>query len=73
MKYWEIIADNLIKAGGSWVVSERLIPMDEQSGLRTRIAVMESVSLCRRMKTRLRFWNSKRGFSLLAKSAQSAV
>jgi len=38
VKYWEIIADNLKKAGGVGAVSQRLIPTGEQSGLLTRIA-----------------------------------
>jgi hypothetical protein len=51
MKYWEIIADNLSKAGWSWGWSQPLIPRDEQSGLQTRIATTESVSLCMPMKS----------------------
>jgi hypothetical protein len=35
MKYWEIIADNLSKAGWSWAGSQQWIPKDERSGLRT--------------------------------------
>jgi hypothetical protein len=50
MKYWEIIAHNLSKAGWSWVVSQRLIPTGERSGLQTHIATTESVSLCGQMK-----------------------
>jgi hypothetical protein len=38
MKYWEIIADNLSKAGWSWAVYRRLIPTGARSGLLTRIA-----------------------------------
>jgi hypothetical protein len=38
MKYWEIIGDNLSKAGWSWAVYRRLIPIRERSGLLTRIA-----------------------------------
>ncbi len=38
MKYWEIVADNLSKAGWSWAVYRRLIPTGERSGLLTRIA-----------------------------------
>jgi hypothetical protein len=51
VKYWEIIADNLSKAGWSLglLVSDRLSPSG-QSGLPTRIAAMESVSLCVQMK-----------------------
>jgi hypothetical protein len=48
VKYWEIIADNLKKAGWRWAASQPLILTDEQSGLLTRIAAMESVSLCSR-------------------------
>ncbi len=46
MKYWEIIADNLKKAGWSW----GCVPTGERSGLLTRIAATESVSLCVQMK-----------------------
>jgi hypothetical protein len=38
MKYWEIIADNLGKAGWSWAGSQPLIPTGKQSSLQTRIA-----------------------------------
>jgi len=34
------------KPVGAWVMSQRLIPTDEQSGLLTLIATTESVSLC---------------------------
>jgi len=51
-RYWEIVADNLSKAGWSWgyvlaIDSER----GEQSGLLTRTAATESVLLCVRMKS----------------------
>ena len=39
------------KSGWSWAVSQRLIPTGKQSGLRTRIAATESVSLCTLMKS----------------------
>jgi hypothetical protein len=55
VSYREIIADNLSKAGWSWAASQRLIPAGEQSGLQTRIAMTESVSLCERKKSWLRF------------------
>ncbi|HEV3098886.1 MAG TPA: hypothetical protein VGY75_04150 [Candidatus Udaeobacter sp.] len=42
MNYWELIANNLSKAGWNWAVSRRLIPTGEQSGLLTHIATMES-------------------------------
>jgi hypothetical protein len=51
VKYWEIIADNLSKAGGVGAVSQRLIPKGERSGLLTRIAATESVWLCERIKS----------------------
>jgi hypothetical protein len=51
MKYWEIIADNLKKAGWSWAGSQPSIVMGERSGLQTRIAATESVTLCARMKS----------------------
>jgi hypothetical protein len=44
-KYWEIIADNLSKAGWSWAVLQRSIPTGERSGLLTHIAATESGSL----------------------------
>ena len=49
LKYWETIADNLIKAGSVGVASQRLILTGERSGLQTHIATTESVSLCTRM------------------------
>jgi hypothetical protein len=50
VKYWEIIADNLKKAGCSWG-SQPWILRGEQSGLLTHIAMTESVSLRTRMKS----------------------
>jgi hypothetical protein len=49
VKYWEIIADNLSKAGWSLGWCRLWIQRDEQSGLWTGIAT-ESVSSCVRMK-----------------------
>jgi len=37
VRYWEIIADNLSKAGWNWAVSQRLIPTGERSLWPTRI------------------------------------
>jgi hypothetical protein len=51
MKYWEIMADNLSKAGWSWGASQPWIPTGEQSGLLMHIATTESVSLCVLMKS----------------------
>jgi len=62
VKYWEIITDNLSKAGWSWVASQRLIPTGERSGLQTHTATTESVSLCTRMKSCRRFANSNQRF-----------
>jgi hypothetical protein len=46
VKYWEIIADRLSKAGWSWAGSQPLILRAERSGLWTRIATSVSVLLC---------------------------
>jgi hypothetical protein len=51
VKYWEIIGNNLSKAGGVGAASQRLIPTGKQSGLVTHIVGTESVSLCERMKS----------------------
>jgi hypothetical protein len=51
VKYREIIADNLSKAGWSWAVCQPWTPTGKRSGLLTRIAATESVSLCTRMKS----------------------
>jgi hypothetical protein len=48
VNYWEIIADNLKKAGWSLGYLSAMIPTDQQTGLLTHIAAMESVSLCER-------------------------
>jgi hypothetical protein len=46
MKYWEIIADDLSKAGWSWGLRlQRMIPTGEQSGLLMHTAATESVSI----------------------------
>jgi hypothetical protein len=50
--HWEIIANNLSKVGWSLgYVSQPWILAGERSGLRTHIAIAESVSLCTRMKS----------------------
>jgi hypothetical protein len=46
--YWEIIADNLSKAGWSWGVSQPWIVMGEQSRLLLHIATMASGRCTRR-------------------------
>jgi hypothetical protein len=38
MKYWELIADNLSKAGWSWGYVSAVILTDEQAGLQTHKA-----------------------------------
>jgi hypothetical protein len=45
VKFWEVIADNLSKAGWSWGCVSALDCEGEQSGLWTRIATMASGSL----------------------------
>jgi hypothetical protein len=51
MKYWEIIAENLSKAGWSWDSISAGDSSGERSGLLTHTATMESVSLWVRMKS----------------------
>jgi hypothetical protein len=46
MKYWEIIADNLSKAGWSWGCVSAIDSNGERSGLWTHIATMEGALLC---------------------------
>jgi hypothetical protein len=43
VKYLEIIADNLKKAGWNWAALQRSIQKGEQSGSQTHIATTESV------------------------------
>ncbi len=50
VKYWEIIADNLSKAGWSWGCVSALDANGERSGSRTRITTTGSVTLCELMK-----------------------
>ena len=50
VKYWEIIARNIKKRGWSLGYVSAIDSMGERSGLQTRIATTESVSLCARMK-----------------------
>ena len=45
------VVNNPLKPVGIGAASERLIPIGERSGLQTRIATTESVSLCVRMKS----------------------
>jgi len=56
-KYWEIIANNLSKAGWSWGCVPAVDLRDEEFGLQTHIATTESVSLCTRKKSWPLFWN----------------
>jgi hypothetical protein len=46
VKYWEIIADNLKKAGWSLDWVSAVDSQGEQSGLLTHIKVTDTVSLC---------------------------
>jgi hypothetical protein len=56
MKDWETIVTISAKPDGSGAACQPLIVRGGQSGLQTRIATTESVSLC--------FWNWKRRFVL---------
>jgi hypothetical protein len=51
MKHWEIIADNLSKAGWSWDVSQLWTRAGGRSLLRMRTAAMGRVTLCTLMKS----------------------
>jgi hypothetical protein len=51
MKYWEIIADKLSKAGWSLGWFQLSTAKGERSSWLTHIAVTESVSLCVRKKS----------------------
>jgi len=51
MKYWEIIADNLSKAGWSLGYVSAIDSNGERSGLQTHIATAKSVLLRARMKS----------------------
>jgi len=53
--YWEIIADNLSKAGSSWDCASAIDSNGERSGLQTRIAATESDAWCVRTKTSMKF------------------
>jgi len=46
MKYWEIIADNLSKAGWSWGCVSAIDSNGRTIWIATRIAATESASLC---------------------------
>jgi hypothetical protein len=50
MKYWEIIAQNLSKAGWSWSCVATVDREGRNILLLTHIAAKESVLLCTRMK-----------------------
>jgi len=51
MKEWEIIADNLSKAGWSWGCVSALDANGRTIWALTHIAAMESVLSCARMKS----------------------
>jgi hypothetical protein len=51
VKSWQIIADNLSKAGWRWAAFQPSIAAGERFGLLTHIAPTESISLCVRMKS----------------------
>ena len=73
VKYWEIIADNLSKAGWSWgyvsaldCEGRTIWIADVHRGDEKRFAV-------RGMKSRLRLWNLKRRFALAANCLDKVV
>jgi len=43
VKYWEMIADNLSKAGWSWAASQAWIRAGERSSLLTRIVTTVAI------------------------------
>jgi hypothetical protein len=51
LKYWEIIADNLSKAGWSWGWVSAVDSQGARSSLLTHIAMIESGSSCVLMKS----------------------
>jgi hypothetical protein len=51
MNHWEIIADNLSKAGWSWGIVSAIDCEGRTSGLLMHIATTETASLCERMKS----------------------
>jgi hypothetical protein len=51
MRNWEIIADNLSKAGWNWGCVLAIDSNGQRSGSLTRIGMMESGSLRERMKS----------------------
>jgi hypothetical protein len=61
VKYWEIIADNLSKAGGSWAASQRLILKGEKrfvvraSEMLTAFVELEAVTRNEARKYELHF------------------
>jgi hypothetical protein len=62
MNYWEIIADNLSKAGWSWAVSQRLISTGGQSLLLSQSVRTLDALLCTPMTCPLHLWNYTRRF-----------
>jgi hypothetical protein len=63
VKYWETIADNLSKAGFTWGVITS-IESEGRTLWLLMLTVTENVSLCARMKSWQRFWNSHGRFEL---------
>jgi hypothetical protein len=51
VKHWEIIADNLSKAGWSWGCVSTINPIAKPSLLQMPTETTEGVSLCTRMKS----------------------
>jgi hypothetical protein len=68
IKDWEIIADNLSKAGWSWGCVATVDREGERSLLRTRIAAMVNATLCTGMKKLSAFLDLERITHQLAAS-----
>jgi hypothetical protein len=62
VKFWEIIADKLSKAGWSLGWVSALILKGERSGLLMRTAMTVNALLCTRMTSSLPSWNWKGRF-----------
>jgi hypothetical protein len=73
MKYWEIIAGNLHKAGFSLGWVSALDFEGEQSGLLTRMATTGSVMLCGLVRSKLRLWNWNQRFAKTALRLVGAI
>ena len=71
MKNWEVIADNLSKAGWSYGYVSAVDSQGRTIWIAEHIAMTESVLLCARMKSSLRFWSWNRQFALSVHKIQT--